>query len=389
MNYSYITSESVSEGHPDKIADQISDAILDDIISKDKFAKVACETYIKSNIVIVGGEINTKFSIDIDNIVRKTIKNIGYIDSIMGLNAYTCKIINLIGDQSTDILLGIEKKKNDFQGAGDQGIVFGYATNETKSYMPIPILYAHNLVKKQSVLRKNKFSDILYPDAKSQITFIYDKNKIIGIDNIIFSTQHSKNISYNLLKELVMEEIIYSIIPKKWLKKKTKYFINTTGRFVIGGPLADCGITGRKIIVDTYGGSAKHGGGAFSGKDPSKVDRSGAYIARYVAKNIVASKLADKCEIQISYAIGISKPVSININTFNTEKIPLNNFIKLINLYFDLKPFNIIKKFNLLRPIYLNTSVYGHFGRSEFPWEDLDQVNNLIDFKNNLSITYI
>ncbi len=377
MNLSYFTSESVSEGHPDKIADQISDAILDAIIVQDKFARVACETYIKSNIVIVGGEISTFANIDIENIVRNTIKKIGYIDSDMGFSADSCYIFNLIGKQSLDINLGIKSNSLKNQGAGDQGIMFGYASNETDVYMPAPIIYAHNLVKRHSKLRKNKILPWLYPDAKSQITFIYNDNSIIGIDTVVFSTQHNKNILYKDLKEAIMEEIIYFVLPSKWLNKNTKYFINPTGRFVIGGPMGDCGLTGRKIIVDTYGGMARHGGGAFSGKDPSKVDRSGAYIARYIAKNIVASGLADKCEIQISYSIGVSLPISFMINTFGTEKISLKKINYLIKTYFDLRPGSIIKELDLLNPIYFNTASYGHFGRKIFSWEKINKVDIL------------
>ncbi len=380
MNLCYFTSESVSEGHPDKIADQISDAILDFIISKDKFAKVACEVYVKNNIVIVGGEINTSISFNIEDIVRNTIKNIGYVNKNDLFNFSSCIIINIISKQSLDIYMGIKKDKFSNQGAGDQGIMFGYASNETNVYMPAPILYAHWLVKRQSELRKNKILSWLCPDAKSQITFIYKNNVIIGIDTVVFSTQHMDYITYNELKEAIMEEIILYILPKKWLNKNTKYFINPTGRFVIGGPMGDCGLTGRKIIVDTYGGIARHGGGAFSGKDPSKVDRSGAYMARYIAKNIVAAGLADKCEIQISYAIGVTSPISVMINTFGTEKVLINNLLKAINIFFDLRPGKIIKNLNLLNPIYYKTASYGHFGREEFSWEKLDKVNFLLDY---------
>ncbi len=382
MNLCNFTSESVSEGHPDKIADQISDAILDFIISKDKLAKVACEVYIKNNIVIVGGEISTSISFNIEKIVRNTIKNIGYINSNDFFNFNTCVIINILSKQSPDIYMGIKKEKFSNQGAGDQGIMFGYASNETNVYMPAPILYAHGLVKRQSELRKNKILPWLCPDAKSQITFIYKNNSILGIDTVVFSTQHLNSINYKELKESIMEEIILYVLPKKWLNKNTKYFINPTGRFVIGGPMGDCGLTGRKIIVDTYGGIARHGGGAFSGKDPSKVDRSGAYMARYIAKNIVAAGLADKCEIQISYAIGITLPISININTFGTEKVLIKNLLKAINIFFDLRPGKIIKKLDLLNPIYYKTASYGHFGREEFPWEKLDKVEYLLDFFN-------
>lgn len=386
MKLFYFTSESVSEGHPDKIADQISDAVLDEIINKDKFARVACETYIKSDIVIVGGEITTSAKFNIEDIIKNTIKDIGYTSNKMGLNYNTCKIINIIGKQSKDISIGVNKNNLINQGAGDQGIMFGYATNETKSYMPAPILYAHNLVKKQSILRKNKILPWLYPDCKSQVTFIYNNNKIIGVDTIVFSTQHDENITISKLREYVMKEIILPVIPSKWINNKTKYFINPTGRFVIGGPLGDCGLTGRKIIVDTYGGISRHGGGSFSGKDPSKVDRSGSYAARYVAKNIVASGLADKCEIQVSYAIGVSKPISIMIDTFNTEKVSLNIIEDIIKLFFNLRPGNIIIELDLLKPIYFDTSVYGHFGRNKFSWEKINKKNKILKYINKKKI---
>ncbi len=373
MKLCYFTSESVSEGHPDKVADQISDAILDALIIKDKYARVACEVYVKSNMVIVGGEISTFANINIENIIRNTIRNIGYIDHKMGFNFDSCSIINLISKQSLDIDLGIKSNFLSNQGAGDQGIMFGYASNETDVYMPAPIVYSHNLVKRQSKLRKTKKLSWLYPDAKSQITFIYDKHNIVGIDTVIFSTHHSNDIKYKDLKEAVMEEIIYYVLPSEWLNKYTKYFINPTGRFLIGGPLCDCGLTGRKIIVDTYGGMARHGGGAFSGKDPSKVDRSGAYMARYIAKNIVAAGLADKIEIQVSYSIGVSFPISFMINTFGTEKISLVKIESIIKNHFDLRPGSIIKKLDLLKPIYLKTATYGHFGRNIFSWEKIDK----------------
>ncbi len=382
MNYYIFTSESVSEGHPDKIADQISDAILDNIIIKDKLAKVACETYIKSGMVIVGGEINTSAYIDIDYVIRNTIRNIGYIDLNLGFDANTCSILNIIGNQSEDIRLGLNKGKLIDQGAGDQGLMFGFATNETEVFMPAPIFYANRLMLRQSYLRKNDILKWLRPDAKSQVSLLYYNNKVIGVDTIVFSTQHSYDIKYKDIKESVMEDIIFKVFPKKWLNKNTKYYINPTGRFIIGGPLGDCGLTGRKIIVDTYGGMSRHGGGAFSGKDPSKVDRSGSYMARYIAKNIVASGLADKCEIQISYAIGISKPISIMVETFGTEKISIYKIKNLINYIFDLRPGSIIKKLDLLKPIYLNTASYGHFGREEFSWEKLNEINIINEFLN-------
>ncbi|WDI78976.1 methionine adenosyltransferase [Candidatus Purcelliella pentastirinorum] len=377
MTKYYFTSESVSEGHSDKIADQISDAILDAILIQDSEARVACETYIKSNFVLVGGEITTIASINIENIVRNTIRNIGYIDSNSDFNADSCNIINIINKQSKDIKRGISNINPYDQGAGDQGSIFGYATNETDAFMPAPILYAHRLVKRQSEVRKNGKLSWLRPDAKSQITFQYENNNIIDIDNVVFSTQHSEDISYKELRDAVMDEIIKPVLPDKWLNSKTKFLINPTGKFVIGGPICDCGLTGRKIIVDTYGSTARHGGGAFSGKDPSKMDRSASYAARYIAKNIVAAGLADRCEIQISYAIGVAKPTSIMIDTFGTEKISINNLIYLIKNLFDLRPYGLIKMLDLLHPIYLNTAVYGHFGRNEFSWEKIDKKNDL------------
>jgi S-adenosylmethionine synthetase len=371
------TSESVSEGHPDKIADQISDAILDEILKQDVKARVACETYVKTGMVLIGGEITTTAWVDVDEIARKTIKDIGYINSDTGFNANSCAVLSAIGKQSEDIHQGIDRLNPLEQGAGDQGSIFGYATNETEVFMPAPITYAHLLVKKQSELRKKNILSWLQPDAKSQVTFQYKNNKVIGVDTIVFSTQHSKNISQNVLKEAVMDEIIKPVLPSKWLTKNTKFLINPTGRFVIGGPLGDCGLTGRKIIVDTYGGMSRHGGGAFSGKDPSKVDRSAAYAARYVAKNIVAAGLADRCEIQLSYAIGVSEPTSIMIDTFGTGKISNKSLIAVVRNTFDLRPYGLIKMLNLLQPIYLQTATYGHFGRNEFPWEKIDKVHVL------------
>lgn len=373
MNRYLFTSESVSEGHPDKIADQISDSILDAILKQDLDAHVACETYIKTGMVLVGGEINSNILIDIEPIVRKTIQEIGYTNSDMGFDANSCAILNVIGKQSPDINQGINKKNFYQQGAGDQGIMFGYATNETDVLMPAPITYAHRLVKRQSYVRKNKLLPWLRPDAKSQITFQYENNNIIGIDSVILSTQHSEDIDIKILREAVMEEIIKPILPKKWINLNTKFFINPTGRFVIGGPMGDCGLTGRKIIVDTYGGVARHGGGAFSGKDPSKVDRSAAYAVRYVAKNIVAAGLAERCEIQVSYSIGISYPTSIMIETFGTEKISIKKLIFLVREFFDLRPYGLINMLNLLQPIYKKTASYGHFGRESFPWEKTDK----------------
>ncbi|OQM34018.1 methionine adenosyltransferase [bacterium endosymbiont of Pedicinus badii] len=377
MSHKLFTSESVSEGHPDKIADQISDTILDAILSQDSFAKVACETYIKTNMILVGGEVDTTASINIEDLVKKTIDEIQdfHIDS--DFNSNSCAILNFLGKQSKDIARGIKNKNPFQQGAGDQGIVFGYATNETEFLMPAPITYANLLMKRQSYTRKKKIIPWLKPDAKSQITFVYKDGKIIGIDSVVLSTQHEKDIKITEIREAVMEEIIKPVLPNKWLSKYTKYFINPTGRFVIGGPIGDCGLTGRKIIVDTYGGMARHGGGAFSGKDPSKVDRSAAYGARYIAKNIVAAGLADKCEIQISYAIGVPEPTAITIDGFGTEKIPNSTLSKLVIELFDLRPYGLIKMLDLLKPIYKKTSVYGHFGRKEFSWEKTDKADLL------------
>lgn len=377
MTTHLFTSESVSEGHPDKIADQISDAVLDAILEQDPKARVACETYVKTGMVIVGSEITTSAWVDIEEITRRTIREIGYTSSDMGFDANSCAVISAIGKQSPDINQGVDRINPLEQGAGDQGIMFGYANNETDVLMPAPITYAHRLVERQAEVRKNGTLPWLRPDAKSQITFQYENNKIVGIDTIVLSTQHTEGIKQETLSEAVMEEIIKPVLPTEWLHKNTKYFINPTGRFVIGGPMGDCGLTGRKIIVDTYGGMARHGGGAFSGKDPSKVDRSAAYAARYVAKNIVAAGLADRCEIQISYAIGIAEPTSIMIETFGTEKIANETLVHLIYEIFDLRPYGLVKMLNLLQPIYHQTAVYGHFGRSQFPWEKTDKVIEL------------
>ena len=374
MTTSLFTSESVSEGHPDKMADQISDAVLDAIIQQDPKARVACETYVKTGMVMVGGEINTSAWVDIEAIARKTIAQIGYTHSGMGFDANTCAVLNVIGKQSTDIRQGVDRPKPENQGAGDQGIMFGYATNETEELMPAPITYAHKLVKQQSDIRKKNLLPWLRPDAKSQVTFRYLDGKPVAIDTIVLSTQHSEDVTIEALKEGVMEEIIKPVLPSKWLTKETRYFINPTGRFVIGGPMGDCGLTGRKIIVDTYGGMARHGRGAFSGKDPSKVDRSACYAVRYVAKNIVAAGLADKCEIQVSYAIGIAEPTSISIETYGTGKVSNNKLIEIINECFDLRPYGLIGMLNLEQPIYQKTAAYGHFGRSDFPWEKTDKV---------------
>lgn len=377
MTTHLFTSESVSEGHPDKIADQISDAVLDAILEQDPKARVACETYVKTGMVMVGGEITTSAWVDIEEITRRTIREIGYTSSDMGFDANSCAVISAIGKQSPDINQGVDRANPLEQGAGDQGIMFGYANNETDVLMPAPITYAHRLVERQAEVRKNGTLPWLRPDAKSQITFQYENNKIVGIDTIVLSTQHAEEISQDTLSEAVMEEIIKPVLPTEWLQQNTNYFINPTGRFVIGGPMGDCGLTGRKIIVDTYGGMARHGGGAFSGKDPSKVDRSAAYAARYVVKNIVAAGLADRCEIQISYAIGIAEPTSIMIETFGTEKIANETLVHLVHKIFDLRPYGLVKMLNLLQPIYRQTAAYGHFGRPQFPWEKTDKVAEL------------
>lgn len=375
------TSESVSEGHPDKIADQISDAVLDEILKQDLEAHVACETFVKTGMVLVGGEITTSAWVDIENLVRNVVCDIGYNHSDIGFDANSCAVLNAIGKQSPDINQGVVKADPKEQGAGDQGLMFGFACNETDVFMPAPITYAHRLMEKQAEVRKNGTLPWLRPDAKSQVTFIYDNNgNIEGIDTIVLSTQHSPDVSNKDIHEGVTEEIIKKVIPEKWITNKTKFFINPTGRFVIGGPMGDCGLTGRKIIVDTYGGYARHGGGAFSGKDPSKVDRSAAYAARYVAKNIVAAGLADKCEIQVSYAIGVAEPVSVSIDTFGTGKYSEEKLVDIVKENFDLRPYGLIEMLNLKRPIYQKTAAYGHFGRNEFPWEQLDLAEKLRNY---------
>jgi S-adenosylmethionine synthetase len=375
------TSESVSEGHPDKIADQISDAILDAILEQDTKARVACETLVKTGVVIIAGEITTKAWVNLDKLARETIQEIGYNNSEMGFDFASCAILTSIGQQSTDIAVGVNETNSHEQGAGDQGLMFGYATNETDVLMPAPLTYAHRLVKRQSELRKSKRLPWLRPDAKSQITLRYQNGKPTGVDTVVLSTQHNPDISQTDLVEGIMEEIIKPVLPNAWLDKNTKFFINPTGRFVIGGPLGDCGLTGRKIIVDTYGGMARHGGGCFSGKDPTKVDRSAAYAIRYVAKNIVAAGLADRCEVQVSYAIGIAEPTSISVETFGTGKISDDQIIALIRQFFDLRPRGIINMLNLLHPIYKPTAAYGHFGRTEdtFTWEKTDKAAELRD----------
>lgn len=372
------TSESVSEGHPDKIADQISDAVLDAIIEKDKNARVACETVVKTGMVFIGGEITTDAWVDIEKLARDVIADIGYVSSEMGFDAASCAVITAIGKQSADIAMGVDRKELEEQGAGDQGMMFGYASNETDVLMPAPITFAHRLMQRQARLRKENVLPWLRPDAKSQITFRYVDGKPESIANVVISTQHHPDVIQADLVEAVVEEIIKPTLPDAWLKD-THYFVNPTGRFVIGGPQGDCGLTGRKIIVDSYGGMARHGGGCFSGKDPSKVDRSAAYAARYVAKNIVAAGIADRCEIQVSYAIGIAEPTAIYVDTFGTGKIPNSKIIKLIRDHFDLRPYGIVKMLNLLKPIYRKTASYGHFGREDIdlPWEKTDKADTL------------
>lgn len=377
MSSYLFTSESVSEGHPDKIADQISDAVLDEILKQDPKARVACETYVKTGMALVGGEITTSAWVDIENITRQVICDIGYRHSDMGFDGHSCAVLNGIGKQSSDINQGVDREDPLAQGAGDQGIMFGYATNETDVFMPAAITYAHRLMQRQAEVRKNGTLDWLRPDAKSQVTLKYENNKIVGVDAVVLSTQHAEHVSQKDVYEGVMEEIIKPILPSEWLNKDTKYFINPTGRFVIGGPMGDCGLTGRKIIVDTYGGAARHGGGAFSGKDPSKVDRSAAYAARYVAKNIVAAGLADRCEIQLSYAIGVAEPTSIMVETFGTGKVANELLVALVREHFDLRPYGLIKMLDLIQPIYRETAAYGHFGREQFPWEKIDRADVL------------
>ena len=373
------TSESVSEGHPDKISDQVSDAILDAILQQDSKARVACETMIKTGMVIVAGEVTTTAWVDIEQIVRDTVAEIGYTDSAMGFDAASCAVLNAIGKQSPDIAQGVDRDSEENQGAGDQGLMFGYATNETDVLMPAPITFAHRLVKRQADVRKDGTLPWLRPDAKSQVTFVYEDHKPVAIDAIVLSTQHRADVSMSDLREGVMEEIIKPIIPAELISKTTQYHINPTGRFEIGGPMGDCGLTGRKIIVDTYGGAARHGGGAFSGKDPSKVDRSAAYASRYVAKNIVAAGLADRCEIQVSYAIGVAEPTSISVSTFGTGKISDARMTDLIREHFDLTPYGILQMLDLIRPIYRQTAAYGHFGREDLnlSWERTDRAENL------------
>jgi S-adenosylmethionine synthetase len=382
MSKTYLfTSESVSEGHPDKIADQISDAVLDEMIKQDPHSRVACETLIKTGAVIVAGEITTSAWVDLEDVVRSTITDIGYNSSEVGFDGATCAVMSLIGKQSVDIAQGVDREHPEQQGAGDQGMMFGYASNETEVYMPAPITYAHRLVQRQAEVRKNGTLPWLRPDAKSQVTFRYEEGVPCGIEAVVLSTQHDPDISERDLHEAVMEVIIQPTLPKHWLSARTRYHINPTGKFVIGGPVGDCGVTGRKIIVDTYGGMARHGGGAFSGKDPSKVDRSAAYAGRYVAKNLVAAGLADRCEIQVSYAIGVAEPTSISVETFGTGRISDEDLERLVREHFDLRPYAITTMLDLVRPIYKTTAAYGHFGREEaqFTWERTNKAELLRD----------
>jgi S-adenosylmethionine synthetase len=373
------TSESVSEGHPDKMCDQISDAILDAIIARDPHARVACETLTKTGMVVLAGEITATAEIEYEAIVREVVTDIGYIDSRMGFDGHSCAVLNALGKQSPDINQGVDRGDREAQGAGDQGLMFGYASNETDVLMPAPITYAHRLVRRQSEVRRNGELPWLRPDAKSQVTFRYQDGKPVAVNAVVLSTQHAPEIQDKELREAIMELIIKPVLPPQWLHKDTRYHINPTGKFVIGGPMGDAGLTGRKIIVDSYGGTARHGGGAFSGKDPSKVDRSAAYAGRYVAKNLVAAGLAERCELQVSYAIGVAEPTSISIETFGTGQVDDDAIVKLIREHFDLRPWGIITMLDLLRPIYRQTAAYGHFGRDDvhLPWEDTDKAELL------------
>ena len=380
MSNDYIfTSESVSEGHPDKVADQVSDAVLDAILEQDPTARVACETLVKTGMVVLAGEITTSAWVDTEALVREVVRDIGYDDPAIGFDWQSCAVLTALGKQSPDIAMGVDEFDNHEQGAGDQGLMFGYACNETDVLMPAPITYAHRLVQRQAELRKKRVLQWLRPDAKSQVTLRYQDGKPVAVDAVVLSTQHSPDISQKDLREAVMEEIIQHALPKEWMHKDTRVHINPTGQFVIGGPVGDCGLTGRKIIVDSYGGMGRHGGGAFSGKDPSKVDRSAAYAARYVAKNIVAAGLADKCEVSVSYAIGVAQPTSIGIETFGTGKIPEEHLVQLVREYFDLRPKGLIAMLDLKRPIFRQTAAYGHFGRTEegFTWEKTDKAESL------------
>jgi S-adenosylmethionine synthetase len=385
------TSESVSEGHPDKVADQISDAVLDALLTRDRGARVACETLVKTGVAIVAGEISTSAWVDLEALVREVIVDIGYDSSEVGFDGRTCGVVNIIGKQSPDIARGVDRADPEDQGAGDQGLMFGYASDETPALMPAPIHFAHKLVERQAKLRKGGRARLpwLRPDAKSQLTFAYEDDRPTGIEAVVLSTQHAPDVKQKDLREAVMEEIIKPVLPARWLSRRTKYHINPTGRFVTGGPVGDCGLTGRKIIVDSYGGMARHGGGAFSGKDPSKVDRSAAYAARYVAKNIVAARLARRCEVQLSYAIGVARPTSVSVSTFGTGRLPDARLEQLVESHFDLRPFGIIRMLDLIHPMYRATASYGHFGRepaemayhgkafTAFSWERTDRAEAL------------
>ena len=374
-----LTSESVAEGHPDKVADQISDAVLDAILEQDSAARVACETLVKTGMVLIAGEVTTSGWVDIEELVRACVRDIGYDDPAIGFDWETCAVLTAIGKQSPDIAVGVNESEGHEQGAGDQGMMFGYATNETDVYMPAPITFAHRLVRRQAELRKAGVLPWLRPDAKSQITFRYEDGSPVAIEAVVLSTQHEPSIEHGKLKEAVMDEIIRPSLPPEWVTKDTRFYVNPTGRFVIGGPVGDCGLTGRKIIVDTYGGVARHGGGAFSGKDPSKVDRSAAYACRYVAKNIVAAGLAERCEVQVSYAIGVAEPTSLNVDTFGTGVVEDERIAALALEFFDLHPRGIVEMLDLLRPIYRHTAAYGHFGRADetFTWERTDKADAL------------
>ncbi|MEM6639546.1 MAG: methionine adenosyltransferase [Pseudomonadota bacterium] len=377
------TSESVSEGHPDKMADQISDAILDAILKEDPSARVACETMVKTGMAIIAGEISTTAWVDLEQLVRTVVNDIGYDNSDLGFDGGTCAVLNAIGKQSEHIAQGVDRGRPEDQGAGDQGLMFGYASNETDVLMPAPITYAHRLVRKQADVRRAGTLDWLRPDAKSQVTFRYEDDRPVGIEAVVLSTQHDPGVSQQDIRDGVMEEIIQKVLPAEWLDacREEQIHINPTGKFEIGGPVGDCGLTGRKIIVDTYGGMARHGGGAFSGKDPSKVDRSAAYACRYVAKNIVAAGLADRCEIQVSYAIGVAEPTSITVETFGTGKVDADNLDALVRDHFDLRPYGILTMLDLIRPIYRQTAAYGHLGRDDIDlsWERTDKADALRD----------
>ena len=380
-NYLF-TSESVSEGHPDKMADQISDGVLDALLEQDKHSRVACETLLKTGLVVLAGEITSKARIDYNHIVRDVIKDIGYTDGDLGFDSKSCAIISSINEQSQDIAIGVNENEGDFkeQGAGDQGIMFGYACNETKSFMPASLTYSHEILQKLSSLRRENDVSWLRPDAKAQVTVAYENDKLVKVDTVVVSSQHSEDVSSEDLRDYIIENSIKKVIPKNLLSKGTKFYVNPTGRFVVGGPLGDAGLTGRKIIVDTYGGHGAHGGGAFSGKDPSKVDRSAAYMARYIAKNIVAADLAEKCLVQLAYAIGVAEPVSVYVNTYGTNRVSEEKLSQVIREVFPLKPIELIEHLDLLRPIYRKTAAYGHFGREGFTWENLDKVNELRSF---------